>query len=330
MPRRSRIDAAGAVHHVIGRGIERRRIFDDDADRIIFLSRLGRVLSETATGCLAWTLIPNHFHLLLRTGTVPVATVMRRLLTGYAQDYNRRHNRHGQLFQNRYKSILCQEDAYLLELVRYIHLNPLRAGIVTDLDQLDSYAFCGHGVLLGKHASDWQEVNYVLGHFDEKLRKARTNYRAYVEQGIARGRRNDLVGGGLIRSAGGWQEVLRKRADGMRMKGDERILGDTRFIERVIRESEESFARRMHLRQAGYDIVRLAHKVKELVGVDPLRERGRYRPVVQARRAFCYWAVHDLGMSGTAVAEALGITQPAVSMAVREGQKLVMDQGWKL
>ena len=102
MPRKARIDAPGALHHIIVRGIERRKIFYDDSDRDNFLERLGGVLTETGTPCFAWTLIPNHAHLLLRTGVTPIATVMRRLLTGYAVSFNRRHRRHGQLFQNRY------------------------------------------------------------------------------------------------------------------------------------------------------------------------------------------------------------------------------------
>ena len=126
MPRRARIDAPGALHHIIVRGIERRNIFEDDTDRVNFLDRAGKVLSDTHTRCFAWALIPNHVHLLLRTGHCPLSTVMRRLLTGHAMNFNRRHRRSGQLFQNRYKSILCQEDTYLLELVRYIHLHPVK------------------------------------------------------------------------------------------------------------------------------------------------------------------------------------------------------------
>ena len=100
MPRKSRIDAAGALHHVIVRGIERGKIFKDDEDRDGFLERLGAILKESDTRCFAWALIPNHFHLLIQTGQVPVATVMRRLLTGHAVYYNRRHRRSGHLFQN--------------------------------------------------------------------------------------------------------------------------------------------------------------------------------------------------------------------------------------
>jgi putative transposase len=133
MPRKARIDAAGALHHIIIRGIEGRKIFRGDEDLENFLDRLAGLLPKTQTRCFAWALLPNHAHLLLQTGVVPIASLMRRLLTGYAVFFNLRYYRHGHLFQNRYKSILCQEDTYLKELVRYIHLNPLRAGLVADL-----------------------------------------------------------------------------------------------------------------------------------------------------------------------------------------------------
>ncbi len=133
MPRKARIDAAGALHHIIVRGIEGRKVFRDDADRENFLDRLADLIPKTRTRCFAWALLPNHAHLLLQTGLLPIASLMRRLLTGYAVSFNLKYRRHGHLFQNRYKSILCQEDAYLKELVRYIHLNPLRAGLVARL-----------------------------------------------------------------------------------------------------------------------------------------------------------------------------------------------------
>jgi putative transposase len=144
MPRRSRIDAAGALHHVIIRGIERRGIFLDDEDRDAFLDRLGGILLESSTPCYAWSLLSNHAHFLLRTGNIPLSSLMRKLLTGYAVAFNRRYHRDGHLFQNRYKSILCEEDVYLKELVRYIHLNPLRAGLVGELRELGSYAYSGN------------------------------------------------------------------------------------------------------------------------------------------------------------------------------------------
>ncbi len=98
MPRKSRIDAPGALHHIIARGIDRGKIFQYPADKLNFLNRLAEILKATETRCYAWALIPNHFHLLLRNGNTPVATVMRRLLTGHALWYNRRHRRYGHLF----------------------------------------------------------------------------------------------------------------------------------------------------------------------------------------------------------------------------------------
>jgi len=150
MPRQPRLDAPGLLQHVIARGIERRKLFRNDKDRKSFLDRLADILEETQTQCYAWALIPNHFHLLLRTGPTPLSKVMRRLMTGYAVTFNRRHKRSGHLFQNRYKSIVCEEDPYLLELIRYIHLNPLRAGLVNGLKELDRCPWCGHSAILGR------------------------------------------------------------------------------------------------------------------------------------------------------------------------------------
>ena len=150
MPRQPRLDAPGLLQHVMARGIERRKLFIDDKDRNSFLDRLAIVLEETQTQCYAWALIPNHFHLFLRTGPTPLSKTMRRLMTGYAVTFNKRHKRSGYLFQNRYKSVVCEEDSYLLELIRYIHLNPLRAKLVEDLKELDKYPWTGHSAILGR------------------------------------------------------------------------------------------------------------------------------------------------------------------------------------
>ncbi len=108
---------SGVLHHVIIRGIERRKIFWDSKDRDDFIDPLSMMLPEASMACYAWALMSNHAHFLFRTGDVGLSTVMRRLLTGYAVSFNRRRKRHGHLFQNRYKSILCQEDAYLKEQI---------------------------------------------------------------------------------------------------------------------------------------------------------------------------------------------------------------------
>ncbi len=332
MPRKARIDAPGALHHVICRGIERRKIFDEDADRDNFLERLGAILKETSTPCYGWALIPNHFHLLLRSGNAPISTVMRRLLTGYAVSYNHRHRRSGHLFQNRFKSILCQEDLYLKELVAYIHLNPLRAGMVTALKDLTKYPYGGHSVLLGKQKRDFQDVDYVLRLFGKKVAVARHNYGGYVHKRMGLGQRPELVGGGLLRSSGGWGVLKAMSKARIHLKGDERILGDSDFVKEVLAEQKERFERRYWLQAQGYDIDRVVEKVAKIFDMEPaeVRKPGNQPLRVKARSLVCYWAVRELGISGTSVSKLLGIGQPAVSRAVVRGEKLAQDMNLSL
>lgn len=332
MPRKARIDAPGALHHIICRGIERGKIFLDDTDRNEFVRRLTAVIKGTQTFCYAWALIPNHFHLLLRTGATPITTVMQRLLSGYAGTFNRRHRRIGQLFHNRYKSILCQADAYLLELTRYIHLNPLRAKLVKTLEALDDYPYSGHSALMGKHPNDWQETEKVLTLFGARASSARKGYRSFVQTGISLGRRPDLVGGGLIRSSGGWGRVRAIRENRDHRKGDERILGDSEFVAEVLEEQRERLERRYRLMAKGIDLATLIEQVAAATGlnVEQIRQPGKQPERVRARSALCFLAVSELGTTTVALSRELGISQPAVSKAVVRGRGHASDIGIRI
>ena len=324
MPRSSRIDAPGALHHIICRGIERRKIFLDDSDRNEFIDRLSTIVNETSTPVYAWALIPNHLHILFRTGKVPVSTVMRRLLTGYALFFNSRHRRSGRLFQNRYKSILCQEQAYLLELVRYIHLNPVRAGIVPDLKALDKYPYSGHSHLMGKKPNQWQEANKVLGLFATRKGAARTKYRKFIEAGELDGRRPELTGGGLIRSSGGWGVLKTMRQMKQHLKGDERILGDSDFVESVLQRAQEDLAPHYRLIANGYTLDTIIDRVSDIFELAPklIISSSKEPKRVRARSVAAYWAVKHLRMQGTEVGRSLSLTQSAVSRAVRRGEQI--------
>ena len=168
MPRSARLDAPGILHHVMGRGIEKKPIFFDDKDRVDFIARLAALAESKAMSIYAWELLPNHFHLLCKTEKWPLSSAMRKLLTGYVVHFNRRYNRHGHLFQNRYKSIVCQEDAYLLELVRYIHSNLVRAGEIASIDELNTSPWSGHSALAGKITREWQDTEYILSFFGKR------------------------------------------------------------------------------------------------------------------------------------------------------------------
>ncbi len=332
MPRKARIDAPGALHHIIVRGIEKRKIFKDNADRQNFIERLGDILSESQTPCYAWALMPNHFHLFLKTGLTPIATIMRRLLTGHAVYFNRRHRRRGHLFQNRYKSILCQEDNYLLELVRYIHLNPLRAKQVSDLKKLERYPYCGHSVLLGHHRNDWQSMDETLKLFGKKVFLARRRYREFVKKGVNQGKRPELVGGGLIRSIGGWQALKALDKAEAHLKSDERILGDSDFVEEVLKKAREQRERQYQLEADGFTIDQVGERVASILGVkcEQVWEKGKYPQTVKARSLLCYWAVRELGISATELARQIGISQPAISQSVKRGEAIAKENGFKL
>jgi len=324
MPRKARIDAPGALHHIIIRGIERKAIFKDDLDRINFIERLGYILPETQTACLAWVLMTNHIHLLLKTGLAPIATVMRRLLTGYAVSFNRRHRRHGQLFQNRYKSFLCEEDIYLKELVRYIHLNPLRAKVLPDIKALRLYRWCGHGVLMGQFEAGFQDTAYVLDFFGQSFKQARQVYENFVFKGISQGKRPDLVGGGLLRSVGGWAALKGLRDIGVRIKGDERLLGSSDFVERVLKQADEQFEEKYRLQSYVIELPSLIKKVAQYYKISSanLTSASKIRTVTAARRVLCYIAVRKLGYKCSDVAKSMGISAATVSKAVGFGSKV--------
>ncbi len=332
MPRGPRLDAPGVLHHVMVRGLEQRALFRDDRDRADLVARLAAVAQRTGLEVLAWALLPNHFHLLVRTRRArageaarsPLATAMRRLLTGYAVAFNRRHRRAGHLVQNRYKSILVEEEPYLLELVRYVHLNPLRAGVVAELRHLDRYPWSGHSAVMERVARPWQAVAEVLRRFGAATKNARRRYRQFVAEGVAQGRRPDLQGGGLRRSAGGWKGVASLRRGRERWAADERILGSGAFVEAVLREvtpPRPSWSPA----QALAALPAVVGACAEAWGVSPSEIGGgsRRRPVAQARAAVSYVAVTSLGLGASAVARAMGVTPAVVLRGVIRGPQLL-------
>jgi putative transposase len=278
-------------------------------------------------------LVRQHAHFLLRSGPDGLVSLMQRLLTGYAVSFNRRHRRHGQLFQNRYKSIICQEDAYLLELVRYIHLNPLRAGMVENFRALADCPFSGHRLLSGTSECSWQDDAYVLGYFGKTASKARKAYLDYVQAGVARGRRPELVGGRLIRSLGGWSEVKKMRLKGMdRIKGDERILGDSDFVLSVLSQANERFERRYELKRRGYHMTRVAERVAAICGIDKdeIFQKGRQKKRSDARGLFCYWCTSELGLTQSELARELAMRVSGIGYAVRRGEAVAARGQYKL
>lgn len=327
MPRAPRLDAPGVLHHVIARGIERGTIFRSDRDRMDFLARLGRLAEQTETPLYAWCLIPNHFHLLVRSGAAPLSTLMRRLLTAHAVGFNRRYHRSGHLFQNRFKSIVVEEEGYFLELVRYIHLNPVRARLVPDVEALASHPWTGHATLLGQTCQLGQDTDFVLAQFGHTPQSARQAYSEFVHDGVGQGRRPDLIGGGLRRSLRGWQPLALAKRGRERWAFDERILGSSDFVLRTLQELPPKPP------VAGDEAVH--HLLRNVasryhVGVEEIRSNSHRAAAVVARAVVSYVAMCNLGLTPTAVALRLGVSRRSVARAFERAQHLGIDSDTEL
>ncbi|MEW6488705.1 MAG: transposase [Thermodesulfobacteriota bacterium] len=315
MPRQARLDIPGLVYHVMARGIERRDIFGDERDRERFVESLGELVAETGAQLYAWSLLSNHFHLLLRRGERPLADLMRRLMTRHAVRFNRRHHRTGHLFQNRYKSIVVEEEEYFLELVRYVHLNPVRCGVVQRPEELDRFAWSGHAVLLGARSEPWQAVDEVLGRFGGRRTQAKRAYRDFVMAGWNQGHREEFSGGGLMRSSGGGERAG-GRGRREREAGDERVLGGGEFVEAIWREVGE---RHRPLPTRTWEEVLQEVANKWGVPVQRITGASRERRIASARREFLCRAVSEAGLSMAQLGRLCGINHTSVQRAVVKG-----------
>jgi REP element-mobilizing transposase RayT len=313
------------LQHVIARGIERRDIFLDDEDRFSFRDRLSHLLEKTSTRCFAWALMSNHFHLLLMPTTTPLSTLMRRLLTGYAVVFNRKYNRSGHLFQNRYKSIVCEEETYLLELTRYIHLNPVRAGLVPAVEELERYPWAGHSVLMGNLEFRGQATEEILLRFGNRLSNARQRYSKFIADGLPMGQRDEFVGGGLRRSQ------TQGRSKEGKESFDERILGSGDFVDRLRQEgfSSDSMQPKITLKE-------LVLRVCDVYGLDlaDVRRPSKLKVLAQARGVICCLALRELKCRGAEVGKYLHLGASGVSAALRRGEDMIAKtpdlKGWCL
>ena len=323
MPRQARLDVPGALHHIMVRGIDKTDIFRDDQDRSLFLERLGHKVSDGESAIYAWALMRNHVHLLFKSGKDGISGIMRKLLSWYAQYYNRRHKRTGHLFENRYKSILCDEDNYLPALVRYIHLNPVRAGIIKTIEDLDRYPWSGHRTIVGKAKHPWMDIESVLSQFGDTRRKATNEYRRFVREGFNQGAVKELTGGGLIRSQGGWSQVLSMRRRGQNEEFDQRILGGGEFVNQILKEAEERYVRQQKHKRAGKTIQKIIDVECRRRGINPLELRGggRRRKVSETRATIAMRGREELGLSAAAIARQVGVSTSAITKGLERREQ---------
>jgi len=203
---------------------------------------------------------------------------------------------------------------------------------VKDLNELARYPYCGHSVIMGKMKRPLQDTEGVLGMFANKLGAARRAYRLFVEKGIAEGRRQDLTGGGLLRSAGGWEGVKALREEKVYQRNDERILGDGEFVGRVLASAEEAMEKRYALRARGVNLALIASRVSHVLGLKPeeVWAEGKHRRTVEARSLLCYSAVRELGVPMSSLARKFELSIPSVSESVTRGRRIAEAKGFRL
>lgn len=303
MPRVARPDAPGALHHVMIRGLEKREIFRDDVDRWDLLGRLCDLVPRWSGDCLGWVFMGNHAHFVLRTGALPLAWLMRRLNTGYALQFNRRHERVGYLLQDRFKSLILAEGDDPRVLLRYVHLNPLRAGLVRDLAELERYPWSGYGGLLGRRRPfPFENVGIALGLFDDDPTQARRRLRSWMSVGedededgevpesvaeLAAADAPSLSFEGPCRTPAHWPEESRPSFD--------------ELVARVLRHFGVSTAE--------------------------LTRGARNDRVSRARAAIAFIGVVRCRIPANRLARALGVSPQAISRAIVRGARIARDQG---
>ncbi|MBI4208924.1 MAG: transposase [Deltaproteobacteria bacterium] len=216
MPRKPRIHYSGAFYHLFSRGNQKQPIFFDQRDHSEFISRLQHYHKKYPFQLYAYALMPNHFHCLIEAQETPLSKIFQAFLSSYTQYFNKKYGRVGHLFQGRYKAILCDKESYLLELVRYVHLNPLRANLTQNLAD---YPWTTYSVYIGQRQESWIETHLVLSQFSSKIEIARDRFAQFILDGISLN----------------YEDPFEKI-------GSQRIQGSSEFNSKVEKKLQETFS----------------------------------------------------------------------------------------
>lgn len=286
MGRLPRLHVAGGCYHVTLRGNHRQRIFFRRSDYALLESLVAELLEKCRVRLHAYCWMPNHIHLLVQISDVPLGVLMRRISSRYARTIQARVATTGHLFERRYYTILVDTDSYFLELLRYIHLNPVRSGIVGHPTE---YAWSSHFDYLGQRVTPWLTTQFGLAMFHRSTREATDRYRAFVEEGVGVAVPSPLT---AVNSC------------------DPRILGDDDFLASVLKESWQP-----RLRETLEDLIGEASR-RFSVDRELILSPATQRNLTRARAWIGYKAVKGRVASLAAVARALGRSESSLRESV--------------
>ena len=322
MPRKARINSPGVLQHVMARGIDGRDLFKGDDDRNIFLNFFKKRLQEVGYKCYAWVLMDNHYHLLLRTSEKTLSGLMKPLNSDYARYFNRKRERRGYVFQDRYKSIATQDQFYIEQIVRYIHLNPYRAGLCRNMEQLNIFPWSGHSAIMGTVVRDFQDSNTILRRFGSEMKLSRQRYSEFISEAMVATGEDALI-------------VCIRRSNNAvqnRHSSDCWVIGDKEFVEKVLKHDAKNRIRIARYKREGWDLNRLALYVSKKMLITPEQLRNQSKRTIQsdARKVFCHIGSRELGFSSRDLGEYLNISQAAVSASSRKGAVISYKKKMKI
>ena len=310
MPRKARITVPGAIHHIMARGNEGKTIFVDDDDRHFFLNTLETQLFKTRYLLYAWCLMDNHYHLLIRINEFPLGAFMRQLNGRYAQYFRKKSKTRGYFFQDRYKSIVSQDQFYIEQMVRYIHLNPIRAGICKTLAELDKYYWCGHSVLIGSRSWLAQTTHDVLRCFAEKRHEALTQYRFFLEDGL--------------KKEPEMYDIIRKNnsdSENIHQTGCW-VIGNKEFVSKALAADKMKRSRLAQYTREKVTLDKIGKTISSRYGLGPdeIKKRGRNNAQSKARKVFAAICNRQYQFPVCEIANYLHISSQSVSNLIREGE----------
>lgn len=313
MSRKPRIEFPGAFYHVLARGNNKQKIFNDRQDYCVYVERLKRYQERYKFALYAYVLMVNHIHLLIETGMTPLSKIMQGIQQSYTAYFHKKNNSVGHVFQSRYKAILCQRDVYLLELVRYIHLNPVRAALV---NIPEDYPWSSHQVYIGRMHQSFVEKGFVFNMFDEDEFEGEKLYRQFICDGVDKGSRNafDNVVDQIYLGSKDFIEGAEKRSK-------KHELPESKESETEIDVMEKTL---IHGRKSRFEILDAVAEIYD-VPSESILSKSKEHLISKARSIFVYVAVRHVGMSNKSVAEFLRRDMSTISCMIRRIDKEIKN-----
>jgi len=325
MPRQARLDIPNVIYHVFAKAKDQKNLFENHEDYHHFIRLLKGVIAENQIRCYAWSLIPDHFYLIIHPPKAILKTTMRKLLTSYVAGYKKRHHFDGKLFHGRYQSIICEKAPYLEPLICATHLKPIEKGICENIHALNNYPWSGHESLI-RSESPMNEIDKkgaheaILQFSDQDISLARSLYIQKLES-MSVSKNFDFDGGGWMRSTGSDRKDIWHTTDDEISQYDSRILGSPEFVRYVLETASALDNQKPSQYISIHQLIDIVSKYYT-ISTDLLFQKCQKKNVSQARCVICHIEIDHLRRSGVLVGKMMKIKPFSAIRCAQRGQKI--------